>query len=711
LSKLLQRISRDWWAAAIAVGVVGLIAILSPVAAVVAVVVAIAIGVRVSLRRDLPGDRARRWRIGFRLTFLVAAMVVLAVVCRQGTSLLAVGVVFTIYVAAVTLWIRGQHQAAIDAVQDPSKHLWTLPYWISIPAVLVGLAFAGAGVWQHESILLVSGALLTYLGAGYLLMRFRMYAPGEKTSRVAFGLAALAVAGVLLLVGLLALEDGGTVALVAVGFGALIAPIGPAVLAEPAIRALQEGDGVRVAAVAGGGAVLLLAAGGIAYARVDTVWMLVAFGALALLVLAVVSSTQADIAAVIAAVTLMGVTAMSEHKPDALRPDPGDRRVLVALGDSYMSGEGADIFYDEGGEDENHCNRAPTAWAAMAGQTTRLFDSVAFLACSGARTFNVRHGMRVQYNEPGTQLDQADGLKETMGRTFKPSLVVVSLGGNDVGFSTIGMMCLAPGNCIDKRKLFEDNLDTVEAALERTYAEIRAEFPRSPVLVVPYPAPIHVGDDGPTTCDEVALSAKDMEFVSDFVPELNDAVAKAARSQHFYFLAGMENALADAHLQLCDPENDKRPGINFIGLRSVAGVAEQRFNPKNWYHNSLHPNERGHAAMLQVFEQWLADHDDLEPTTVAADGGAAVSGPGAVKTNPPCDLFDDVQSTSEQCTEAGAKWAKGQVSDALLFHGWWWLHVVGAALGAWLLGVALFGWWKPWWRDRGHTNDVPWGRG
>ena len=77
----------------------------------------------------------------------------------------------------------------------------------------------------------------------------------------------------------------------------------------------------------------------------------------------------------------------------------------------------------------------------------------------------------------------------------------------------------------------------------------------------------------------------------------------------------MQKSLADAHLQLCDQDNDKRPGINFIGLRSVGGFAEQRFNPKNWYHNSLHPNERGHAAMLQVFEQWRRSDTATPPQT------------------------------------------------------------------------------------------------
>jgi hypothetical protein len=42
-----------------------------------------------------------------------------------------------------------------------------------------------------------------------------------------------------------------------------------------------------------------------------------------------------------------------------------------------------------------------------------------------------------------------------------------------------------------------------------------------------------------------------------------------------------------------DPVNDDRPGLNFVGLRSVRGAPEPRFNPTK-LDPSSHPNERGH---------------------------------------------------------------------------------------------------------------------
>ena len=60
----------------------------------------------------------------------------------------------------------------------------------------------------------------------------------------------------------------------------------------------------------------------------------------------------------------------------------------------------------------------------------------------------------------------------------------------------------------------------------------------------------------------------------------------------------------------------------------------------------------------------------------------------------------DDQGVTVNCEDEGQKWAKGQVTAALLWRGLWGLQILAAAFGAWLVGVALFGWWKPWWPSR-----------
>lgn len=476
---------------------------------------------------------------------------------------------------------------------------------------------------------------------------------------------------------------------------------------------------------------------------------MIAFAVLALLVIAIVSSSLADVAAVIAAICLMGVTPMSEQRPEdlAATETAPEESVLVVLGDSYMSGEGADVYFredadgdgsDDGGE--NRCHRAPTAWAAIAGQTDRLFARGLIFACSGATTRNVRFDTdhdgddteHAQFNEPGTQLDQAKnyaaGLRDN-------DLVVLNLGGNDAGFSTIGAMCLAPGNCAEEKKRWMDSLPQVGAALTRTYKEVRAQFPDTPVLVTAYPDPLYSSDGTYTArCDDVALGPEERAFVGEFLRALNLTVGKAALAEDFYFLHESEQALANAHLQLCDPENDGRPGLNFIGLRSVGGVAEHRFNPKNWYHNSLHPNARGHAAILREFESWRArhnpdvdrDHDgkpdglpkdnqhaDAEAanlnktaanlkldqgTDPAVSARAPATRPGPIDQ---CDLFlgdtNTIDTKGRGCRDGGAKWARGQTVDLLV--GRWGLLILMTVGASWLLAVGFYGWRRPWWPE------------
>lgn len=717
--------------------------------------------------------RGERWvRTATRVVGFWVSAGVLAYVCRQGVSSTVVGVVFVVYVAAATLWVRGQYEAALAAERPlvKTQRPWTPPYLVSAPALCVGLALTGLGSSIGNGYLLVAGLLVTYLAIGYVVMRLRFEGvlPSPSTATVPawrrfVPIVVLALASTVGIgLGLANLESRPTW-VVALIVGALVGPIWMAVAAEAAIERLQQDQrqGRRAGTYAAFGAgcallvVTLVAVAMSATEQFPSRWLVIAFAVLALLVIAIVSSSQADVAAVIAAICLMGVTPMSEVRPDdlATTETAADEKVLVVLGDSYMSGEGADLYFredadgdgsDDGGE--NRCNRAPTAWAALAGQTDRLFDRGLIFACSGATTRNVRFDTdgddddteHAQFNEPGTQLDQAKKHATGLG---VDDLVVVNLGGNDAGFSTIGAMCLAPGNCAEEKNRWLDSLPQVGAALTRAYKDIRTQFPDTPVLVTAYPDPLYSVDGSYTgRCDDVALSPEERAFVGEFLRSLNLTVGNAALAEDFYFLDESEQALANAHLQLCDPENDGRPGLNFIGLRSVGGVAEHRFNPKNWYHNSLHPNARGHAAILQEFESWRAQHNpdvdlnrdgrpdiatnnrhaDAEAVRLnrsaanlnldARDRAAAPAGTTAGTAAPvdQCDLFlgdtNTIDTKGRGCRDGGARWARGQIVDLLV--GWWGLLILMTVIAGWLIAVGFYGWRRPWWPRPSSAADV-----
>jgi lysophospholipase L1-like esterase len=447
-------------------------------------------------------------------------------------------------------------------------------------------------------------------------------------------------------------------------------------------------------------------------------------------VVALVSSTHADVVILMAVVAVLGVTPHQDHRLGvtsiaAGRTSPA-LSTLVAIGDSYMSGEGASVYYagtDDGGG--NQCRRAPTAWASLAADSG--YQAMDFLACSGARTGNVVYPAADPLpTDPASRLfagalaqrhiitpqGDGDGLSQLVRwqqdqarRHLVPALVVVSLGGNDGGFSTIGQMCLAPGSCAEKADLWNSALAQVRDQLRLTYTEIDETFPDVPVLTVGYPDPIYLADK---ECTQVTLRPDERQFVHDFLTGkpgqngLNDVIAQTSAEFGFHYVDTMEDSLTGQNLQLCDPANDDRPGLNFIGLRSVRGAAEQRFNPTNWLHSSLHPNERGHAAMLRAFQTWLAQHtanealparrsvnpDDAQQLTQARthwSSQAQTTAQNAVNSAPPCDLF---AQDSTGCRPKGSTWALGQVRHTLLTGGLW--LALLAAFAAWTLAIGFF---------------------
>lgn len=144
------------------------------------------------------------------------------------------------------------------------------------------------------------------------------------------------------------------------------------------------------------------------------------------------------------------------------------RDAIVSLGDSYISGEAgrwqgnsinltgdrdgtdraADCItpvtctYDPGqvylfGTDDNGCHRSDVAEIRSAQIPTDLKVN---LACSGAETANVFHSSSGGQSFKG-EAPQADQLA-WIARARNVKLIVVSIGGNDLGFASIVQACL-----------------------------------------------------------------------------------------------------------------------------------------------------------------------------------------------------------------------------------------------------------------------------
>ncbi len=632
----------------------------------------------------------------------LTALTALLVLAQARTPRVVVLVTFVVYVAVATVWVRGQYADSLDGRLAPP------PGWVVTALCVGGPVLAGVGAvllrrgdasGLRPGFLIIVGAVLLYLGLGFALTRTR-----AGIDRTGGGLVARP-RGLLVLLGVGAVSLGvGAVLLGRAPFWLPSLLLGVGVLAFPYALSLLSEHGIRYAADQGKGRRLPMFGGGVLAVFMTTLlarwvggtwWPVVAMGVLALLVVALASATLADIAVVLAALALLGVTPAQDAAPAG--PDPTDGAVLVALGDSYMSGEGASVFIegtDEG--DGNECRRARSAWPVLASQQPP-FDGIVFLACSGAETANVRDPARdalqprpePQTGEVRTQL--AEWSATYAPSVADPALVVLSLGGNDAGFASIGLTCLAPGDCSEaepSRLWGRENLDRVENRLRQTYAQVRNTFTDTPVAVVPYPDP--VAETAP--CEQAVLSDGDVDFIRTFVDRLNRRIRSVAADHGFHVVNPMVSALAEHRLQLCDEANNGRPGLNFIGLRSVNGLAEQRFNPTQWHHNSLHPNERGHAALQVTFQRWLSQRggpDALSTPAEHLEGPTRepVSEHYASEPGLHCAAyrFDGRRG----CVAQSQLWAARQTG---LFLVAWSLAALVVVAGAWVAAVALFGW-------------------
>jgi hypothetical protein len=223
------------------------------------------------------------------------------------------------------------------------------------------------------------------------------------------------------------------------------------------------------------------------------------------------------------------------------------------------------------------------------------------------------------------------------------------------------------------------HLDAVESELRSLYREVRTAFAGdAAVAIVPYPSPL-----GPEWCQDLTLTASEYEFLNEFVKTLDDLVVRVAREESLNVVGPMRNSLA-GH-RLCEGDQDEW-AVNFLAANGVGGTLEQSASPLNWFHNSLHPNPRGHDLMLAELVTWLADHQDLQPVT-APDEASAAEAPAAR----PGGDGRCVGETGDDMKACTSGWRVEQIGRFLLTTGW---LVVVMAAGAWLLSLVVLRLWR-----------------
>ena len=206
------------------------------------------------------------------------------------------------------------------------------------------------------------------------------------------------------------------------------------------------------------------------------------------------------VATLIAALTIVGATAplataaTPEHRAQK-------RQSYVALGDSYAAGLGA-------GTPKDACGRSSYGYPSLIAKVGRLDLTLA--ACSGATMADVF----------SSQLASV---------TPDADYVTVQVGGNDVGFAPVLLLCAQPDSdatcaagVAQGRAYLEGDFAANATAL---FGAVRAQAPQAKLIVVGYPRLFNGKDCSPL----VEFSAAEQSLINGTVAELNDQLAAAAR--------------------------------------------------------------------------------------------------------------------------------------------------------------------------------------
>jgi lysophospholipase L1-like esterase len=273
------------------------------------------------------------------------------------------------------------------------------------------------------------------------------------------------------------------------------------------------------------------------------------------------------------------------RQPAAGQLAAGDE--LLALGDSFSSGEGAGSYDPDTNTDGNTCHRSPLAWPVRVAEILEL-NALPSLACSGAVIADVMedgHGHEAERRR--SQLGRIGG---------DPKLITISIGGNDTGFADVLGDCVT-GDCIEKYDkpsgdVLERRAAEVGDRLPEVYRAIQRKAPGARLVVMGYPRlfpddarALPVGNCA--AADRV--SANETAYLNSATRTLNAAIAAAAREAGATFVD-----VTDAF----DGKELRCSGESYMN--------RLRILPRRLFKASVHPNASGHARLAEVVAARIA---------------------------------------------------------------------------------------------------------
>ncbi len=339
------------------------------------------------------------------------------------------------------------------------------------------------------------------------------------------------------------------------------------------------------------------------------------------------------VAIVLALLAVLGIAS-------PLAAAPAEPTAVVAMGDSFIAGEAgrwdgnaSNNFGDRRGTDRaayrrgwfwryeqervygssyaNGCHRSDVAPIVSAGFDV---EAVFNLACSGASTLNLLPSTAggTWYRGERPQIDQLADVAET----HAVELVAISIGGNDLGFSSVVLDCVLgyvtssrwfPNTCNQTQdRNVRAKLDTAMDNVARILTETRRVLDENGdstarIVLTSYPSPVAESDNiryvetgwDRTFRGGCPLWDADLDWANNvLVPLISGALEQQALSAGLDFL-DLSDALKGR--EACAASAQQRPSVNgsrsewirFITTGIAQGDAEE----------SAHPNAYGQRAL------------------------------------------------------------------------------------------------------------------
>ncbi|MBX4201944.1 SGNH/GDSL hydrolase family protein [Candidatus Saccharibacteria bacterium] len=280
---------------------------------------------------------------------------------------------------------------------------------------------------------------------------------------------------------------------------------------------------------------------------------------------------------------------------------------FLALGDSYISGEGAFDYQPGTDVPENKCHLSFVSYPYLIGRDLS-YDSYHSVACSGATTDDITN-TRTDYKgqvdhklilrrdrsyqsidsilssfKPG-YIDQLDFVTK-----YQPKAITISIIGNDTGMISKLKACFMPGTCFSS---YEDRLEFVHevkskfSALMNTYSKIKAAGPAGMrIYVIGYP---RIAMPGGNCALNVHLDNSEIMFSQQAIDYLDTMIeVVSAKSGAFYVDT---NQALEGH-RLCEAG----PGSVAVNGITAGNDIPTRLNGPIGS-ESFHPNQMGHQLI------------------------------------------------------------------------------------------------------------------